>query len=173
MTISSINLAMAGSYGAYSQKLSSATRNKLIELGIPFSQNITEEEGKRLIQQALVQKNQESQGSNKNQDNLFQGGSQKDNDLYQKAKELAERLGVAVSEHEEFKMLLQKIENALETKIQTAQNNESKLKELQGLSRELANIQAQATGSSGYDNTNRALLMSLEMLSEYNKSFLK
>jgi hypothetical protein len=47
------------------------------------------------------------------------------------------------------------------------------LKRLKGLSQELAFIQAQSMGSSGYDNTNQALMTSLEMLSEYNKNFLK
>ena len=46
------------------------------------------------------------------------------------------------------------------------------LKELKSLSQELAFIQAQSNGSSGYDNTNQALMASLEMLSEYNKNFL-
>ena len=49
MGISSINLAMGASYGAYNQKLTQATKNMLEQLGIPYNQNITEDEGKRLI----------------------------------------------------------------------------------------------------------------------------
>ena len=52
------------------------------------------------------------------------------------------------------------------------ENNPIMLEKLNNLSHELANIQAQSNGSSGYDNTNQALMMSLEMLSEYNKNFL-
>jgi len=46
------------------------------------------------------------------------------------------------------------------------------LQRLEVYSRELASIQAQGKGGSGYDSTNQALMMSLEMLSQYNRNFL-
>ena len=71
-----------------------------------------------------------------------------------------------------FEQLLIKIQSKLEEKISESENNVSALKELKGLSLELSNIQAQSNGSSGYENSNQALLKSLELLGEYNKNFL-
>ncbi len=166
MTISSINLAMgASSYGAYNQKLTSATKAELEKLGITYNPNITEAEGKKLIQQKKTQDTQNNSehnlGQNTNKDSLFE-----------KAKELAEKIGIKVDEKENFTSLLAKIESTLEEKIQASSNNEEMLEKLRGLSQELANIQAQSNGSVGYDSTNQALMASLEMLSQYNKNFL-
>ena len=166
MTISSINLAMgASSYGAYNQKLTSATKAELEKLGITYNPNITEAEGKKLIQQKKTQDTQNNSehnlGQNTNKDSLFE-----------KAKELAEKIGIKVDEKENFTSLLAKIESTLEEKIQASSNNEEMLEKLRGLSQELANIQAQSNGSVGYNSTNQALMASLEMLSQYNKNFL-
>ena len=52
MAISSINISMGASYGAYNQKLTQETKAKLQELGINFNPNITEQEGKMLLKKA-------------------------------------------------------------------------------------------------------------------------
>ena len=55
MTISSINMAMsASSWGAYNQKLSQATKQKLDELHISYNENTTEEQARALINQPKV-----------------------------------------------------------------------------------------------------------------------
>lgn len=166
MGISSISYAMGASYGAYSQKLTQDTKQKLEELGIPFNSNISEQEGKRLIKAFEASKNESA-----NQNGLFQNQTNS-SDLFKKAKKLAEKLGIAVPEGANFQQLLTSIEVKLEEKLQSAQGNVSQLKELKNLSQELAFIQAQSNGSAGYDATNQALMTSLEMLSEYNKNFL-
>lgn len=166
MGISSINLAMGASYGAYNQKLTQATKNMLEQLGIPYNQNITEDEGKRLIKAHEAQKRENAQ-----QDSMFQNQSNS-NDLFEKAKKLAQKVGVSFPEDVEFKQLLALIETKLEEKIAASSNNMTALKELKSLSQDLAFIQAQSNGSSGYDNTNQALMASLEMLSQYNKNYL-
>jgi len=94
------------------------------------------------------------------------------NDLYKRALKLAQNLGIQPEEGIDFKSLLTLIENKLEAKISESQNNQALLKQLEGYSQELASIQAQSTGSAGYDNTNKALQMSLEMLSLYNQNYL-
>ncbi len=166
MTISSVNLAMsASSYGAYNQKLTSATKAELEKLGIVYDPNITEAEGKKLIQQKKTQDTQKN-----SQQNLGQNSDS--NSLFEKAKKLAQELGIKVDEKQNFDTLLSIIESTLEQKIQVNSTNEEMLKKLEGLSRELANIQAQSSGSSGYNSTNQALMKSLEMLSQYNKTFL-
>ncbi len=166
MTISSINLAMsASSYGAYNQKLTNSTKAELEKLGIQYNPNITEAEGKKLLAQA------KTQNAKNNSENSMTQNNQKDS-LFEKAKKLAQELGINVDEKQNFESLLSIIENTLEQKIQLNSNNEEMLKKLEGLSRELANIQAQSNGSSGYDSTNQALMTSLEMLSQYNKTFL-
>ena len=167
MGIKSINLAMAASYGAYSQRLTQATKHKLEALGIPYNAGITEDEGKKLIK-AHEAKKQE----NLNQGGMFQNGPQT-SDLFEKAKKLAEKLGIQVPQEANFQQLLSAIEVKLEQRLASSKNDINALKELKGLSQELAFIQAQSNGSAGYDNTNQALMTSLEMLSEYNKNFLR
>lgn len=166
MGISSINLAYSASYGAYNQKLTQSTRQKLEALGIPFNQNITEEEGKRLIKAYEAQKREDA-----NQQGMFQNPSNT-NDLFEKAKKLAQKLGVQIPEEANFTQVLAIIESKLKEKIEANSNNPAELKKLQALSEELAFIQAQSNGSAGYDATNEALMSSLELLSEYNKNFL-
>lgn len=166
MGITSINLAYGASYGAYSQKLTQSTKQKLEALGIPFNQNITEEEGKRLIKAYEAQKHEDA-----NQQGMFQNPSNT-NDLFEKAKKLAQKLGIQIPEEANFTQVLAIIESKLKEKIEASSNNPTELKKLQVLSEELAFIQAQSNGSAGYDATNEALMTSLEMLSEYNKNFL-
>lgn len=167
MGIRAINIAYGASYGAYNQKLTAETRKQLEILGIPFNSNTTEQEGKMLIK---AYKSQNEQNAGK--ENLFQGHTNTDS-LYEKAKKLAEKLGIQVPENADFKQLLNAIEIKLNQKLSTKTNDIDAIKELKTLSQELAFIQAQSNGSSGYDATNQALMSSLEMLSEYNKNFLK
>lgn len=165
MGISSINQVMSGSYGAYSQRLTQKTREALEQLGIPFNSNITESEGRMLIKAHANQKGREAKD-----ENLAGGNSS--NFLFKKAVKLAQELGIAVNENIDFKALLTIIETEIQNKLNATRGNIDELKRLKGLSQELAFIQAQSMGSSGYDNTNQALMTSLEMLSEYNKNFL-
>ena len=165
MAISSIKYNLANSYGAYNQKLTQETRDKLIELGIPFSSSTTEAEGKRLIATA------ETKNSAKENGNMF-SENKNASDLFEKAKSLAQKLGIEVSEGTNFNTLLTKIEAKLEQLINVNKNNINALNELKGLSQELANIQAESNGSSGYDNTNQALMKSLEIMAQYNMNYL-
>ncbi|MBR5305225.1 MAG: hypothetical protein IKU37_10405 [Candidatus Gastranaerophilales bacterium] len=166
MSIRSINLAYGASYGAYSQKLTQATKHKLEALGLSYNPNITEDEGKKIIQAYQAQKRE-----NANQEGMFQSSSNS-NDLFEKAKKLAEKLGIQVSEGVNFQQLLIMIQAKIEERLAISSNDINAIKELKALSQELAFIQAQGSGSSGYDATNQALMMSLEMLGEYNKNFL-
>jgi len=165
MAISSVNYNMMASYGAYNQKLTSATKAKLDELKIAYSPEITEAEGKKLIQKATAEahNNQQEGSFGQNQNNTSY--------LYEKAKALAQKLGIS-AENASFNALLALIESKLEQKIAINKNNEAALKELKSLSQDLASIQAESKGSSGYDNTNQALMESLEMLAQYNKNYL-
>ncbi len=167
MSINSINIAMSGSYGAYNQKLTQETKNKLLELNIPFDSNITEAQGRALLRNAQIKQNKDSTNRGLNQN------SESKSDLFKKAQELAKKLGINANEQIDFNNLLRLIEQAIAQKLQINQNNQTALLELKNLSQDLASIQAQANGSSGYDNTNQALMTSLELLSEYNKNFLK
>lgn len=171
MSINSINLAMAGSYGAYSQRLTAGTKAQLDELGLVYDENTTESEGKKMIQQAQIQKNQLTNNNSESNLGEFSGKNNQD-PLFERAKKLAQQLGITIEANIQFRELLVKIEKALEKEIKNADGDKSKLLKLQSLSSELASIQAQSEGSTGYDNTNKALMMSLEMLSEYNKQQL-
>ena len=161
MSIRSINYNMNASYGAYNQKLTSSTKKQLEEAGIPYNNNTTESEGKKLLASA----------KNNNNSTMFSGNRQS-NPIMDRAISLAKRLGVEVNEDMDLKQILALIERTLEQKIAVSQNDIDEIKKLKEFSSELASLQAQSNGSSGYDNTNQALMMSLEMLSEYNKNFL-
>jgi len=162
MAISSINQSMSGSsWGAYNQKLTKKTKEELDSLGIAYNNNISENEAKQLIRNAKTQNDLNNNQNQNSQSNLFE-----------KAKELAKKLGIEVDEKIDFKQLLTIIENALEARISGASNNMSELQYLKALSSDLSNLQAQANASSGYDNTNQALMKTLEMMSEYNKNYL-
>ena len=167
MTIKSINLAMAGSYGAYSQKLTEATKQELKELGIPFNSNTTEKEGRSLISEYRI-KNKE----NAQQNGFSQNHAMAESELLKRAKILAKKVGVDFPEQIDLQQLLIIIQEKLEEKISASKNNPEKLEELKTLSQELSSIQAQSTGSMGYDSSNEALLKSLELLGQYNKNQL-
>ena len=167
MTIKGINIAMGASYGAYSQKLTQATKQELVDLGIPFDANITEKEGKALIAAHNAQNKKNAQ-----QENFTQSNQNNQSELLEKAKKLAQKVGVAFPEEIEVKQLLALIQEKLEEKITASENNPNELKNLKNLSYELSSIQAQCSGSMGYDNTNQALLKSLELLGQYNKNQL-
>lgn len=166
MGIHSINLAYGASYGAYNQKLTQQTKEKLEALGISYAKNISEKDAQKLIQSFEAQKQQEA-----NQSGIFQNTSN-GNSLLDRAKKLAEKLGIQVPQGATLQQILILIQAKIEEKLATSSNDINALKELKNFSQELAFIQAQSNGSSGYDNTNQALMTSLEMLSEYNKNFL-
>ena len=166
MGITSINYTMGASWGAYSQKLTQATKTKLDSLGIPYNENISEEEAKKLIKsyEASAKQNANNESNSKNNSSA--------SDLFEKAKKLAQKVGIEVPEGINFQQLIMAIEAKISQRLNANSNNIEALKELKSLSQELAFIQAQSNGSSGYDNTNRVLLASLEMMGEYNKNLL-
>lgn len=169
MTISSVNLGYqnqyASSWGAYNQKLSKETQAKLDKYGIAYSSDITESQAKALI--SAYEKTQKTKNSS-SQDNT----SGKD-DLFERAKQLAKKVGIEVNEDENFQNLLTKIDEVINQKAIENRGNVSALEKLKSLSYELSSLQAESTGSMGYNNSiNKTLMDSLEMLSQYNKNFL-
>ena len=123
MSVNSIRTLMGTAYGAYNKKLTQETRAELMKLGIPFDSNITENEGKRLLN---IYK---SNNSSANQQNLQNNNQQ--NGLFEKAKKLAQKVGVEVDEKESFENLLSKIESAITNRLESSKNDETELKKLQ------------------------------------------
>ena len=159
MSIRSISYNINASYGAYNQKLTAKTKAELDSANIPYNQNTTESEGRKLL----------SSAKSHNEQSLFSG---ENDSLKKRALELAKQLGISVNEDMGLQQILGLIEQALRQRISVNKNDIDEIKKLKEFSSELASIQAAVNGSSGYDNTNQALMMSLEMLSEYNKNFL-
>lgn len=171
MAISNVQmLSNASSFGAYSQKLTQSTKQKLEELGITYDSNITEQEARKLISKYEALK---SQNSKEQEENMFSSNSQNKDENLEQLKNLASKLGIATEENPDFNKLVQQVESVLEEKIKASNNDVGQLQYLKGLSQDLANIQAQSDGtSSSYNSSNQALMMSLEMLSWYNKNML-
>ena len=171
MGISSVNMAMgASSFGAYNQKLTEATKTKLEELGIPYDSNMTEAQGKAIIQKYQNMKSRESSDKS----SLNQNNNPKDF-LMERALELAKKLGISVPEQMNLTQVLALIQTELENRVRVNSSNEQELKKLRNYAQELSSLQAQSSGSMGFDSSNKALEMSLEMLSmynQYNQNFL-
>ncbi len=167
MGISNIGIySNVSSMGAYNQRLTQATRQKLEELGIPYKADITEQEAKNLINRYVAMKANQS-----NKEGFSQGNGEQ-NSLMERLKELAEKLGINVEHGADFNKLIKEVEMALETKVQSSKNDIDELQNLKSLSQELASIQAQTGGNQmNYNSSNQALMMSLEMLSQYNRNF--
>ena len=168
MSVNSVSIGMNGTqWGAYKQKLSDATKAKLAELNIPYNDNMTEAQARSLIAEALAK-----QAQNKNKFNN-QNGRPSNDPMMEQAKELARKLGISVKEDANFLDLLTEIEDALEKKIKENQNNVDMLYELKAYSSQLATLQQMTSqGTVSANPTNEALMMSLEMLSQYNQSLL-
>ncbi len=165
MTIGSINLAMsASSWGAYAQKLTNETRQKLLELNIPFDEGITENQAKALIAKEL-------QKPNKANNSKDEKSPKNSSSLLEQALQLAKKLNIEVDKEKPLEELLSEIEEKLSSKINQNKDNKSTLVELLSLSEALSNLQAQAQGTMGYNNSDN-LMKSLELMSEYNKNFL-
>ena len=169
MSVNAVSIGMNGTqWGAYKQKLSEATKAKLAELNIPYNDNMTEAQARSLINEAL-QKQEQSKNNNFNGQN---NQTPKD-PLFEQAKQLAMKLGISVKEDANFLDLLTEIEDALEKKIKENQNNVDMLYELKAYSSQLATLQQMTSqGPTSANPTNEALMMSLEMLSQYNQSLL-
>lgn len=155
-----------GSYGAYEQKLTTLTKQKLIENNIPFNDKTSEKEGQRLLSEALKK--------NKTNTERIASGNDRDSQdpLRKRVESLALKVGVKVKPGEDLKKVLNEIEENLKEKLKESGNDIGTVLELRGLSLELAGLQGELNGSSGYDNTNQPLIASLEMLSQYNKNFM-
>lgn len=172
MAISNVQmLSNASSFGAYNQKLTQTTKQKLEELGISYNSNITEQEAQKLISKYETANAQKSEQSG--QQGLFSSQDQNKDENLEQLKKLAAQLGIATEEKPDFNKLIKQVEAALQEKIQASGNDINQLQYLKGLSQDLANIQSQKDGSSSsYNSSNQALMMSLEMLSQYNKNLL-
>jgi len=144
MGISSVQIAAgASSYGAYSQKLTQETRQKLVELGITFSPNITEAEGKNLIARFEAHN---AQNNPKQQQNFSQ--EQNKNEATEELKRLAKQVGINPENNPNFKELAQEIEEKLKEKIQNSKGDMQELQRLKGLSQDLASLQSQSDNNS-------------------------
>ena len=111
MTIGSINLAMsASSWGAYAQKLTNETRQKLLELNIPFDEGITENQAKALIAKEL-------QKPNKANNSKDEKSPKNSSSLLEQALQLAKKLNIEVDKEKPLEELLSEIEEKLSSKI--------------------------------------------------------
>ena len=168
MSVNSVSIGMNGTqWGAYKQKLSEATKAKPAELNIPYNDNMTEAQARGLINEALQKQEQSRNDGFSSKNNQTPKDS-----LFEQAKKLASKLGLSVKEDANFLELLTQIEDVLETKIKENASNADMLYELKTYSSELAQLQQMASqGPVSINQTNEALIMSLEMLSQYNQSF--
>lgn len=162
MTIRSINIAYgASSYGAYNKKLTQQTKDELEKLGIAYDKNITEDKARVLIKSKTVKTNSSAKEET----------SEGRDDLFEKAVRLAKKLGIVVTGRESFQEIMSKIESVIKQKAMENKTDIKALEELKSISYEFSALQAQTTGSLGFNST-KSLMDSLEMLSKYNRTFL-
>ncbi len=164
MDINSLSGAFYGSFGAYNQKLTQKTKEKLDKLGIIYDAKISEAQGKSLLK-AHQQGNLKENVFDFNQNSKNSYGDE----LFKRALELAKKLGVEANENNDIKSVLSLIEQELKKRAQERNLDIDSIKELKRFSDEFELLNIQANGAN---TMNFNLMDSLDIMGKYNKNFL-
>lgn len=162
-SISAISSSISTSYITQSQSsdtLSEETKAKLIALGIDPSTVSSESEAQSLIAQAEAAE-QMAEQTNEQTSSL-----NSEQDLISKAQELADKVGVSVSQTDSLDEMCGKISEKIENLMEQCGTDAAKLSTLQGYSQELANINAQYTQ---VQTNQQSMFTAMNMISVSNK----
>lgn len=159
-SISSIS-NISSSYITQSQSstLSEETKSKLLALGIDPSTVSSETEAQSIIAQAEASEQMNEQSNE-------QAASSSEQDLISKAQELADKVGVSVSQTDSLDDMCNKISTKIESLTEQCGTDAAKLSTLQGYSQELAAINSQYVQiQANQDN----MFTAMDMISVSNK----
>ncbi len=157
-SISSVNAGSTAASEVMTKKstLSSETKAKLEALGITVTDGMTESEAKSKISQAEAQ--QQSQN----------GGQQNssESEILSRAKTLASQVGVTVSSDADISEILDDIGAELETLLEEAEGNPTRLSTLSSYLNELMTLEDQY---SSIQSSQQSMYAAMNMVSTNNK----
>lgn len=158
-SISSVNAgSTAASESAVKKStLSNETKSRLAELGISYTEGMTEAEANAKIAEAEAQNNQQNQEQD--------GDSSSQSDILSEAKTLAASMGIAV-DSDDVDDILDDIGAELEVMLEEAEKNPAKLSQLSSYLSQLTSLDER------YDylvNQQENLFAAMDMVSTNNK----
>ena len=160
-SISAISSSISSSYITQSSDtLSEETKAKLTALGIDPSTVSSESEAQSIIAQAEAAAQIEEQSGEQ------ASSSSSEQDLISKAQELADKVGVSLSQNDSLDEMCGKISAKIESLTEQCGTDAAKLSTLQGYSQELANINAQY---AQVQTNQQNMFAAMNMLSVSNK----
>ena len=156
-SISSIGSAAASLAKHKIEALSSSTKQKLEALGIDPTTVTSEAQAQSLIAQAEATKHQQNSGQQ-------QGGNSSEQELLSEAKDLASKVGAAVSSNDTLDDIIDNI--AEEIQIMLNSGDQSQISQAQGYQAQLAEISDRA---DSIQTTQQNIFNAMNMVSISNK----
>ncbi len=156
-SISSIGSAAASLSTNKIEELSSSTKQKLEALGIDPTTVTSEAQAQSLIAQAEATKHQQNSGQQ-------QGGNSSEQELLSEAKDLASKVGAAVSSNDTLDDIIDNI--AEEIQIMLNSGDQSQISQAQGYQAQLAEISDRA---DSIQTTQQNIFNAMNMVSISNK----
>lgn len=161
--INSLNINSGRLYSISTNQLSEETKAKLIALGIDPSSVSSEAEAQALISQ--VEAMSKTDKARPKTNNLPTTPSS-EQELMTKARELAEKVGVQLSQTDTLDDMCKKISEKLEKLAGNYASDTPKMNVIKGYSEELAQIDA---GYQKIQNNHQSIFAAMNMLSMSNK----
>jgi len=171
MNFGIMSAAMSGSMYIQNQ-IPQYLLSKMLELGLDTSNVQSASEARALIQQAEAQQKQQAQskednkqGSGANNSGSFSNESPV---VRQKAVELAEKVGITVSQNQTIDDILNNIQNVLDKLLKAAadDNDEGLYNTIVALQRQLDSVKAEANGTTEAETK---MYSFMDMLAAQNK----
>ena len=158
-SISSVNAGSTAASEVLTKKssLSNETKAKLEALGIPVTDGMTESEAQSKISQAEAQKQSQNGGQQQNSS---------ESEILSRAKTLASQVGVTVSSDADISEILDDIGAELETLLEEAEGNPTRLSTLSSYLNELMTLDEQY---SSIQSSQQGMYAAMNMVSTSNK----
>lgn len=159
-SISSSSSALSTTVSKQCSQLSDSTKAQLEALGITVTDGMTEAQAKQKIAEVQAQRQAQNQPQN-------QGGqSSSQSEILSDAKSLAAQVGVSVSSDADVSEILDDIGAKLESMIQEAQGDQSKLSQISAYFSQLQSLDEQNDSIQSSQNN---LYAAMNMVSTSNK----
>ena len=160
-------VSLSGLYAVQTNQLSEATKAKLIALGIDPSTVSSEAEAQTLISQVEAMSKTDKA---RPQTNGTQQTTSSEQELMQKARELAEKVGVSLSQNDTLDDMCKKISDKLEQLSAACTNDTAKMQVLKDYGQQLNNINSKYRT---VQSTQEAIFAAMNMVSWNNQIALK
>ena len=160
-------VSLSGLYAVQTNQLSEATKAKLIALGIDPSTVSSEAEAQALISQVEAMSKTDKA---RPQTNGTQQTTSSEQELMQKARELAEKVGVSLSQNDTLDDMCKKISDKIEQLSAACANDTAKMQVLKDYGAQLSDINSKYRT---VQSTQEAIFAAMNMVSWNNQIALK